>query len=361
MAKKKKAKKRAAKKAKKKVAKKSTKPCTRRQDEPIAAQSFLLYIELASVSFKASLIPKDKNNRIWPSRAGKPRRHRNSLALSVYRGKSPTAADLVKVEDWFGKVVEAARHAAVRTDEVLVVATAVFRRLDFRATAYYKGLTDLVAKTFKTSIHILDGFIEAQLLVNSSRPNLAPNSCKAVFDLGGGSLELIYLEPDSTHYSCLPLGVGQITALVMSGKKLQSINGAIRKEMNRKCKHIARGEVWHGVGGAIRAFREVFDARENAPIWPDQLTDEYDRFTKRVFDDEGVLRKRIKRDVDERLSAEAPRNLGSHRKLVYSGGLIILKQMCEVFEIASFRIDGESDLRQGLMTLLDVLRPTPFT
>ncbi|MBI4257907.1 MAG: hypothetical protein HY619_03035 [Thaumarchaeota archaeon] len=291
-----------------------------------------------------------------------PEKDHNLLGLYAHTGTDLNATVLPTIIEWLTKLkrLVMTRQATLPTDEVLVVATAVFRDLQRSNAAFLANVEKAVDQALRAPVHILDGFVEAQLLTAAIRPKLPENETRVIFDLGAGSLEIVLLLPDSTHFTSLPLGAGRITALVMQGHSLSKVMESIKREFAEKCElveHFAP-EVWYGVGGVAAAFQKVFGRKAEDSVWRDEIKNAFDSFTREVFEpDEGSLKPSMRKDEFRTLIEAAPLELGKHRRLVYVGGLLVTECMCRHFKIHAIRRHGE-DLRCGLLTFLDTIRPS---
>lgn len=328
------------------------------------ANSYLLFIELGSVSFKASLVPKDHANRIMLDHIEEPEKHKNLLGLYAYTNTDLFSKILPEAINWFNFVKNFARNRQpiLPTNEVLVIATAALRDLRISNNRFVIGLEKAVADIFGTNIHILDGFIEAQLLTAAFRSILAPNDKRVIFDLGGASLEIVCIEPDSTHFTSLQIGAGRITANLVLGNSLNAVMQNIEKQFGEKCATIKTlaPQVWYGVGGVANAFQRVFKLPASESIFRDKIGQEFQRFTKKILGKDGILKPNMRKSELRQLMEAAPVDLGPHRRKIYAGGLLVTEAMCQHFSITAMRIH-EGDLRSGLLRFLDFLRPSPFT
>lgn len=154
----------------------------------------LLYLELGSNSFKASLLPRD-STRLPRPHPDQPRKELNNLlALDAYARGCPERSFLTGAARWFAEVRRWAQSHASPADEVLVIATAAFR--DMRA---FEELDRLVERAFSTRTRVVDASVEAQLLLNAYSRQVTGERETAFFDLGGGSLEIVSLEGETTR------------------------------------------------------------------------------------------------------------------------------------------------------------------
>ena len=196
----------------------------------------LLYIELGSVSFKASYFPKDANNDILVDHGSKVRRHRNLLCLTVYRNRPVPREELDGVISWFHDIYEwATKEVDPAADEVLVVATAAFRDMVF-----FGELEDAVREIFETRVISIGGFVEAQLLMDSYRrtPQHFSGAPTVLFDLGGGSLEIVWIEQGARYFTSLDIGAGRVTAWSMDGHSRKEIRDRIYNTFEANCRLI---------------------------------------------------------------------------------------------------------------------------
>jgi exopolyphosphatase/pppGpp-phosphohydrolase len=318
--------------------------------------SSLLFLELGSVSFKANLIPKDSNDVILDGKEYPDRKLRNLLSLKVYR-EEPLSKEVVsEAADWFEEVYHWAKNSIPPANEALVVATAAFRDMEF-----FDDLEKAVKRIYGTTIHTLHGFIEAQLLVNGYHPNHQETSATVLFDLGGGSLEIVCIEKSSIHFTSLQIGSGRVTAWIMDGIPKKEIQGRIGREFTDKCQTIRALSpgLWHGTGGAVKSFLKAFKKPKHDVIRLEEITAEAERLREEVLDHQGCLRKeKIDNDFRGLLEA-APFDMPSERRRIYAGGILVLHSLCKHFNIRSIRLDRAS-VRNGVLKLLQVMRPSPL-
>jgi exopolyphosphatase/pppGpp-phosphohydrolase len=307
------------------------------------------------VSFKASLVPKDDDNRVTVAKGFPHTKLPNLLCLEVYRQGTLTETIVAAARAWFEEINRWCRTEALcRADEVLVVATAAFRDMELLSE-----LEAVVRQIFNTEIHVLDGFVEAQLLVNAYGRHHADGPSTTLFDLGGGSLEIVCLERNSTHFTSLPLGAGRVTAWLLDGRPLSEVESWIDQEFLEKCQTIKSlsSSVWLGTGGAVRSFKKTFSQDSRGPIRSYDVANEVRRVSLSAFgkEDGCLLRKAIELDFKGLVDC-APASLPEHRKRIYFGGIVVLNRMCRFFGIVSIKLEGAS-LRNGALRLLQILRP----
>ena len=317
----------------------------------------LLFFELGSVSFKASLVPKDAGNRITDTEDFPTKKLKNLLGLRMYRKEPLSSEILLEARSWFEEIQKWAVEPSAPADEVVVVATAVFRDMEL-----FEYLDDLIWEFFGCRIHVLDGMLEAQLVISGYKPKLKEDVSMTLFDLGGGSLEVFCLQRHSTHFTSLALGAGRVTAWIMDGIPLPDIRGRIREEFSRKCQTIKdlSPRLWHGTGGAVRSFlKHIVRKQTHEPIWHFEIGEELDRIIPLVFERRTYLRREVIADNFHGLKEAAPQNLAEHRRKIYLGGLLILGGFCRHFGVKTIKLDSAS-VRSGALKLLQLLRPATF-
>ncbi|MBI4602994.1 MAG: hypothetical protein HY721_13635 [Planctomycetes bacterium] len=322
----------------------------------LTASRSLLYVELGSVSFKASLVLKDAANRFLLESDLEEKKLKNLLGLEVYRQRTLSDEIVARARGWFEEVCSwALSKAAYPADEVLVVATAAFRDMEI-----FPALEEAVRRTFATRIQVLDGFIEAQMLVNGYGRPREEGRAKVLFDLGGGSLQIVCLEKASTHFTSLQLGAGRVTAWVMDGHPLEEVKGWIFRELRGKCqtlKALSSG-VWLGTGGAVRSFSGLKrDPRE--PIRDFEIDAEVRRLASLLFETDGGLKPEAMRDDFKGLVEAAPVDLPGHRRRIHVGGIVILDCLCKHFGVRAVKLEKAS-VRAGALAMLDLLRTAPL-
>lgn len=320
----------------------------------LIANRSLLYLELGSVSFKASLVLKDSMNRILRGTELEEKKLKNLLGLEVYRQRTVSAEITAKARAWFEEIrawaLSRADHPA---DEVLIVATAAFRDMEI-----FPDLEEAVRTTFGTRIQVLNGFLESQMLVNGYQRPRDDAPARMLFDLGGGSLELVCLERASTHFTSLQLGAGRVTAWIMDGHPLAEVKDWIIGEFRGKgqtLKALAPG-VWLGTGGAVRSFSGLKnDPRE--PIRDFEIDAEVRRLVSILFAKDGSLKPDATVADFKGLVEAAPMALPEHRKRIYAGGMIILDCLCKHFAVKAVKLERAS-VRAGALAMVDLLRTT---
>ncbi|MBI4582612.1 MAG: hypothetical protein HY717_01070 [Planctomycetes bacterium] len=331
----------------------------RRKTQPRQRSASFLYIELGSVSFKASYFPKGANNNILADKGSEVKRYRNLLCLQVYRNQPVRREDLDEVVAWFHEIYDWVKKDAVPpADEVLVVATAAFRDMEF-----FEKLEKAVENILATRVITIGGFLEAQLLMESYRrtPQQFPGSPTVLFDLGGGSLEIVWIEKGSRYFTSLDLGSGRVTAWFMDGLSRKEITERIYGEFKENCRLIKVHSpgIWYGTGGAVKSFKNAFKKSKHDPIFRHHIKDEYDRVSAELLNSHGRLKREAIDSGFDKLIKAAPKNLDEHRKSIYLGGLQIIEDMCEYFDINSIVLDKAS-VRGGVVSRLLLLRSSPL-
>ncbi|MBI4585210.1 MAG: hypothetical protein HY717_14450 [Planctomycetes bacterium] len=322
----------------------------------MAADRSLLYLELGSVSFKASLVLKDPGNRILRESELEEKKLKNLLGLEVYRQRTLSVEIVARARGWFEEVrYWALSKDAHPADEVLVVATAAFRDMEI-----FPELEKAVQTAFGARMHVLDGFIEAQMLINGYRRPRDDGRTRMLFDLGGGSLEIVCLEKASTHFTSLQLGAGRVTAWIMDGHPLEEVKEWILGEFRGKCqtlKALSPG-VWLGTGGAVRSFSGL-KKETHEPIRDFEIDAEVRRLASLLFTRDGSLKPEATLDDFKGLVEAAPLDLPGHRRRIYIGGIVILDCLCKHFSVKAVKLEKAS-VRAGALAMLDLLRTVPL-
>jgi exopolyphosphatase/guanosine-5'-triphosphate,3'-diphosphate pyrophosphatase len=149
------------------------------------------------------------------------------------------------------------RFPQIRLERSLAVGTAALREA-VNAEEFRKALWD----TFRLRIHIIEGGLEAHVLEMGFREvvNRYPT---AVFDLGGGSLEVVeFLSSAATRKSSLPVGVIRLHCQLRGMSPFEAYVKEARRKLDATFQEYAAhqtlpGSQALGTGGTVRTICQV--------------------------------------------------------------------------------------------------------
>jgi exopolyphosphatase/pppGpp-phosphohydrolase len=188
----------------------------------------------------------------------------------------------------------------------------------------------MLEETLRVKLHIIEGGIEAFLLETGFRESVETFP-SALFDLGGGSLELVeYLSPVSTKKTSLPVGAIRLHCLLRRHKDLfEYVREGRRLVLDVLRKNLvgpgpALSELV-GTGGTVRAIVQSLGK---------------DRFE--VEDIQGLVQREI--------HGEPQRDLLPHRRSAFLPGLLAIECLFPALRVKEIAYRGGS-VKQGLISL----------
>jgi exopolyphosphatase/pppGpp-phosphohydrolase len=185
-------------------------------------------------------------------------------------------------------------------------------------------------------IHIIEGGIEAFLLETGFRDSVAGYPT-GLFDLGGGSLELVeYLSPYATKKTSLPVGAIRLHCRLRSTRDLFEYIQEGRRIVGETLRQHLAGQTppyreLTGTGGTVRAIVEILEKEEFA------------------LDD---LRQLIQGEVHGPVWERLP----SHRRRALLPGIIAVEGLFVTLGLARV-VYRTASVKSGLMTLMRLLPP----
>jgi exopolyphosphatase/pppGpp-phosphohydrolase len=224
-----------------------------------------------------------------------------------------------------------ADYPDIPLEAVTAVGTSALREAQ-NADLFQRVLWD----ELRIKIHIIEGGIEAFLLETGFRESVKAYPT-GLFDLGGGSLELVeYLSQYSTKKTSLPVGAIRLHCQLRHTRDLFSYIGEGRRIVEETLRQHLAGQTppyreLIGTGGTVRAVVEItgkdaFDAN----------------------DVHGILQREVHGPGWE--------NLASHRRKALLPGIIAIEGL-----FASLGLDRviyrTASVKRGLMTLMRLLPP----
>lgn len=228
-----------------------------------------------------------------------------------------------------------AKHPRIPLESVTAIGTAALREAQ-NVEVFRRVLWD----ELRVRIHIIEGGIEAFLLEMGFREAISEYPT-GLFDLGGGSLELVeYLSEHSTKKTSLPIGAVRLHcqlrhtrdlfAYVAEGRRV--VLGTIRKHLGRE---LPRYRELIGTGGTVRAIAAIVRADD---FGPDDLRSVLDREIRGPLED----------------------SLDPHRRKLLVPGLLALEGLVESLgtEVVKHR---RASVNRGLLTLMSLLPRTEAT
>jgi len=186
----------------------------------------------------------------------------------------------------------------------------------------------------RIQIHVIEGGIEAFLLETGFR-DAVTSYPTGLFDLGGGSLELVeYLSPFSTKKTSLPVGAIRLHCQLRHTRDLFSYIQEGRRIVADTLRQHLVGNIppyteLTGTGGTVRAIVEIVG--------------------KEVLTIEDVT-KTLQREVNGPLWD----NLPSHRRKALLPGIIAIETLLATLEIERI-LYRTASVKRGLMTLMRLL------
>ncbi len=196
----------------------------------------------------------------------------------------------------------------------------------------------MLQETLRVKLHIIEGGIEAFLLETGFKEEV---QCfpSALFDLGGGSLELIeYLSPASTKKTSVPVGAIRLHCLLKRYKNLFDyvIEG----------RRIVLDSLKQNLVGAIPVYRELVGTGGTVRAIVQSLGKE--AFTYSDID----------KLVQGEIHGQPLRDLPPHRRSAFLPGLIVIGCLFPALRVREISYRGGS-VKQGLMSLARMLPLTP--
>jgi len=219
--------------------------------------------------------------------------------------------------------------AGVDFREVTAVGTAALREAQ-NAELFQRLLDDELG----LRIHVIQGGIEAFLLETGFR-EMVDTYPTALFDLGGGSNELIeYLNPSSTRKTSVPIGAIRLHCQLRRTRDLFEYVGEGRRIVQSALREHLVGELPRypeliGTGGTVRAIIRCVGA---------------DSF------DLGDLRALIRREISGRVSVE----LEPHRRKLLLPGLLAVEGLFTALGVERV-VYRSASVKRGLVSFTRML------
>jgi exopolyphosphatase/pppGpp-phosphohydrolase len=185
-------------------------------------------------------------------------------------------------------------------------------------------------------VHIIEGGIEAFLLETGFRDSIESYPT-GLFDLGGGSLELVeYLSPYATKKTSLPVGAIRLHCAIRHARDLFGYIEEGRARVRETLRtHLAGGtppyEHLIGTGGTVRAIVQIVGREE---------------FT--AEDLRSVLQREIHGPVHDGILA--------HRRKLILPGIVAIEGLFAILGLREVRYRTAS-VKRGLLTLMSLLPP----
>ncbi len=196
----------------------------------------------------------------------------------------------------------------------------------------------MLKETLHVKLHIIEGGIEAFLLETGFKDSVETFP-SALFDLGGGSLELVeYLSPYSTKKTSLPVGAIRLHCILRPQRDLFSYVREGRRHVLLTLRDQLVGPApalkeLIGTGGTVRAIVQSLGK---------------ERFT--IEDIEDLIQREI--------HGEPQRDLPPHRRSAFLPGLIAIECLYPALGIREVAYRNGS-VKQGLMSLARMIPITP--
>jgi exopolyphosphatase/pppGpp-phosphohydrolase len=226
-----------------------------------------------------------------------------------------------------------ARFPDVAFEGVTGVGTSALREAQ-NVEVFKRMLKDML----RVKLHIIEGGIEAFLLETGFRESVK-HFPSAIFDMGGGSLELVeYLSPASTKKTSLPVGAIRLHCLLRRHKDLFSYV----REGRRTVLEVLEA---HGVG-VTPSLRELVGTGGTVRAVVQSLGKE--RF--RLQDIQELIQREI--------HGEPQRDLPPHRRTAFLPGLIAIECLYPALGVEEISYRGGS-VKQGLMSLAQMIPLSP--
>ncbi|MBI4604064.1 MAG: hypothetical protein HY721_19075 [Planctomycetes bacterium] len=217
-------------------------------------------------------------------------------------------------------------------ESATAVGTAALREAQ-NAAVFQRVLWD----ELRIKIHIIEGGIEAFLLETGFRDSVETYPT-GLFDLGGGSLELVeYLSPCSTKKTSLPVGAIRLHCLLRHTRDLFSYISEGRRLVEATLREhlVGRTPAYReliGTGGTVRAIAEILG------------TDAFDG---------GHLRGLIQREVHGPVWEDLP----PHRRKTLLPGIIAVEALFPALSLERV-VYRTASVKRGLMALMSLI-PAP--
>jgi len=188
--------------------------------------------------------------------------------------------------------------------------------------------------TLHVKLHIIEGGIEAFLLETGFK-DLVTVFPSALFDLGGGSLELVeYLSPSSTKKTSVPVGAIRLHCRLRRHKDLF--------EYVREGRRLVLGVLREGLVGPAPALQELVGTGGTVRAIVQSLGK--DRFS--AGDIEGLIQREI--------HGKPQSGLPPHRRSAFLPGLIAIECLFPALGVKEISYRGGS-VKQGLMSLAQMI------
>ena len=191
----------------------------------------------------------------------------------------------------------------------------------------------MLLDTLKVKLHIIEGGIEAFLLETGFR-DLVKQYPTAIFDLGGGSVELVeYLSPASTRKTSLPVGAIRLHCRLQRNRDLfrylEEGRRTVLEAFHQQLPEPLRLKELLGTGGTVRAVVQALGR---------------DRFSR-----EDVLAL-----IQAEIHGQPQRGLPPHRRNAFFPGLIVMEGLFAALRVEEISYRGGS-VKQGLMSLAQMI------
>ena len=222
-----------------------------------------------------------------------------------------------------------AEYPDIPFESVTAVGTAALREAQ-NAEIFQRVLWE----ELRIRIHIIEGGIEAFLLETGFRDAIDTYPT-ALFDLGGGSLQLVeYLSPNATKKTSLPLGAIRLHCRLRHTRDLFSYISEGRKIAARALEEHLVGELppyreLIGTGGTVRAIVEIGGREE---------------FTRDHLQE--ILQREIHGPVWEKLPP--------HRRKALLPGILGIEALFNVLGLERI-VYKTASVKRGLMTLMSMI------
>lgn len=190
----------------------------------------------------------------------------------------------------------------------------------------------------RLKIHIIEGGIEAFLLETGFRDSVESYPT-ALFDLGGGSLELVeYLSPYSTKKTSLPIGAIRLHCQLHHTRDLFAYIREGRTIVERAIQEhlVGRTPPYReliGTGGTVRAIVDILGT---------------DAFGSREL--RGILQREVHGPMWD--------NLPPHRRKALLPGILSIEALVTVLKIEQV-VYRTASVKRGLMTLMSLIPSAP--
>ncbi len=222
-----------------------------------------------------------------------------------------------------------ARFPQIAFDSVTAVGTAALREAQNAAV-----FQSVIGEELGLKIHVIEGGIEAFLLETGFR-DAVETFPTGLFDLGGGSLELVeYLSPVATKKTSLPLGAIRLHCMLRRTKDLF----AYIEEGRR----VSRGILREHLEGRTPDYRELIGTGGTVRTI-DQLTGK-----------EQVDVRDMQQLLDRELRGDVWSEVPSHRRRVLLPGFLVVESLLTTLKLERI-VYRSASVKQGLINLTNLV------